>query len=172
MATSMRSFFGFLGFVAVLILLVAAFAVPAVVGPMVASTVRAASPFGDQPLDVQVDVDAIGLIRGFVREIHVSGSNLERDGGTIESLDIKVQAVGIGDHAFTETLGGLDGIALPTDDGSSISVARVTLSGPSTALTAEATMERAAALAFIQHQFDAQGVAVSDLQLIAGACRS
>ena len=33
---------------------------------------------------------------------------------------------------------------------------------------AEATMERAAALAFIQHQFDAQGVAVSDLQLIAG----
>jgi hypothetical protein len=164
----MRGFFGFLGFVAVLVALVAAFAVPSVVGPMVASSVRAASPFGDQPLDVQVDVDAIGLIRGFVREIHVSGSKLELDGATIESLDLRVRAVGIGDHAFAETLGGLDGIAIPTGDGSIISVARVTLSGPSMALIAEATMERAAAVAFIQHQCDVQGVAVSDLQLTAG----
>jgi hypothetical protein len=164
----MRGFFGFLGFVAVLIVLVAAFAVPPVVGPMVASSMRAASPFGDQPLDIQIDVDAIGLIRGFVREIHVSGSNLERDGATIESLDVKARAVGLGDHAFLETLGGLQGVEIPTFDGSAISVERITLSGPSTALTAEATMERGAAVAFIQHQFDAQGVAVTDLALTDG----
>ncbi len=164
----MRGFFGFLGFVAVLIVLLAAFAVPAVVGPMVAASVRAASPFGEQSLDVQVEVDAIGLIRGFVREIHVSGAGLERDGATIESLDVTVRAVGIGDHGFMESLGGLKGVAIPTFDGSAIMVDRITLAGSSSALTAEATLEREAALAFIQHQFDAQGIVVSDLELTPG----
>lgn len=164
----MRSFFGFLGFVTVLIVLVAAFAVPAVVGPMVATAVRAASPFGEQPLDVQVKVDALGLIRGFVGEIRVSGSNLQRDGATIESLDVTVRTVGIGDHGFLETSGGLDGVSIQADDGAVISVDRIALSGPSTAVIAEATMDRAAALAFIQHAFEAQGVAVSGVELIDG----
>jgi hypothetical protein len=164
----MRGFLGFLGFVTVLIVLLAAFAVPAVVGPMVASAVRAASPFGDQPLDVQVKVDALGLIRGFVGEIRVSGSNLERDGTTIESLDVTVRTVGIGDHAFLESSGGLDGVTLQADDGAVISVDRITLSGPSSAVLAEATLDRAATLAFIQHVFDAQGVAVSGIELTAG----
>ena len=164
----MRGFFGFLGFVAVLLVLLAAFAVPAVVGPMVTTAVRAASPFGKQPLDVQVEVDAIGLIRGFVREVHVSGAGLERDGATIESLDVTVRAVGLGDHRFMESLGGLKGVAIPTFDGSVIMVDRIRLAGSSSALTAEATLEREAALAFIQHQFDAQGIVVSDLELTPG----
>jgi len=164
----MRGFFGFLGFVAVLIVLLAAFAVPAVVGPVVATAVRAASPFGDQPLDVQVDVDPIGLIRGFVREVHVSGASLERDGATIKSLDVTVRAVGIGDHAFTDALGGLRGVGIPTFDGSVISVDRITLSGSSRALIAEATLKREAALAFVQHQFDVRGIAISGLELTPG----
>ncbi len=164
----MRGFFGFLGFVAVLVVLLAAFAVPAVIGPVVATAVRAASPFGDQPLDVEVDVDAIGFIRGFVRQIHVTGTGLERDGVTIKSLDVTVEAVGIGDHAFTEALGGLRGVGIPTFDGSVISADRITLSGPSTALVAEATLDREAALAFVQHQFDVQGIAISGLELTSG----
>jgi hypothetical protein len=161
----MRSFFGFLGFVAVLVVLLAAFAVPAVVSPMVASAVRAASPFGDHQLDVQVKVDALGLIRGFVSEIRVSGTNLERDGSTIESLDVTVHTVGIGDHAFQETSGGLDGVSILDVDGALIGVDRIALSGPSTGVTATATMDRAAALAFIEHAFATQGVAVSGVEL-------
>lgn len=164
----MRGFLGFLGFVTVLIVLVAAFAVPAVVGPMVASTVRAASPFGEQPLDVQVKVDALGLIRGFVGEIRVSGSSLERDDATIEALDITVRTVGIGDHAWEATSGGLEGVSIQADDDAVISVDRITLSGPSSAVVAEATMGRAATLAFVQHAFESQGVAVSGIELTAG----
>jgi hypothetical protein len=164
----MRSLFGFVAFVTVLVAIGGALLVPPIAGPIVVSAVRNASPFGTQPLDVQADVDAIGLIRGFVREIHVSGKNLERDGATIETLDVKAQGVGIGDHAFSDTVGGLAGVSIPTDDGSVIRIDRISLSGPSTALLAKASLERASALAFIQHALDAQGVAVSDLQLTNG----
>ncbi|MEO5703849.1 MAG: hypothetical protein ABIZ52_00205 [Candidatus Limnocylindrales bacterium] len=100
----MRSFFGFLAFVTGLIVLVAAFAVPAFVAPAIATEVRNASPFGDQPLDVQVDVNAIGLIRGFVSEIRVSGADLERviSGGiSLVVFGQRVEvAVGVQDGAF------------------------------------------------------------------------
>ena len=164
----MRSLFGFIAFVTVLVVAGAAFIVPPVVGPMVATAVRAASPFGDQAIDVQVDVNALGLIRGFVSEIRISGTNLNRDGVSIESLDVTAAGVGIGDHAFAETTGGLHGVSIPTDDGSVIDVDRITLSGPSTALTADAFLDRAGAIAFIQHAFDVQGVPVSDVQLTNG----
>jgi hypothetical protein len=48
----MRSFLGFAGFLLVLIVVGAAFLVPPIVGPLVAAQVRAASPFGAQPLDI------------------------------------------------------------------------------------------------------------------------
>jgi hypothetical protein len=168
MAASMRSLFGFIAFATVLIVAGAALIVPPVVGPMVATAVRAASPFGDQPLDVQVDVNALGLIRGFVSEIRVSGTNLGRDGVSIESLDVTAHGVGIGDHAFAETTGGLQGVSIPTDDGSVINVDRITLSGPSKALTAVAHLDRAGAVAFIQHALEVQGVAVTGLELTSG----
>jgi hypothetical protein len=164
----MRSLLGFVAFVAVLVGIGAALLVPPLVGPMVVSAVRNASPFGTQSMDVQADVDAIGLIRGFVREIHVSGKGLDRDGATIETLDVRAHGVGIGDHAFAESSGGLEGVSIPTDDGSVIRIDRISLSGPSTALLAKARLERASALAFVQHALDAQGVAVSDLQLTNG----
>jgi hypothetical protein len=164
----MRSLFGFVAFLTVLVAIGGALLIPPIVGPMVVSAVRNASPFGTQPLDVQADVDAIGLIRGFVREIHVSGKNLDGDGATIETLDVRAQGVGIGDHAFSDLVGGLTGVSIPTDDGSAIGIDRITLSGPSTALTAKASLERASALAFIQHALDAQGLPVSDLQLTNG----
>jgi hypothetical protein len=164
----MRGFLGFVAFVLVLVGIGAALAVPPIVGPVVVTAVKNASPFGTQPLDVQADVDAIGLIRGFVREIRVSGTNLERDGVTISSLDIAVQGVGIGDHDFSATTGALEGVLIPTGDGSTISVDRISLSGPSTALTAKAHLDRVAALAFVQHALDSQGLVVSNLQLTNG----
>jgi hypothetical protein len=164
----MRSLFGFLGFVAALIVLVAAFAIPALVSPMVATAVRAASPFGDQPLDVQVDLNALQLIRGFVSEIRISGTGLEEDEVTIGALAVTVRGVGIGDHAFSEVQGGLDAIAIPLGDGASVVVDRITLSGSSTNLTANAVLGRTAAIAFLERAFDDQGVTVSGIELTTG----
>lgn len=165
----MRSLFGFLAFVTVLAALGAAFLVPPLVGPAVASAVRTASPFGQQPLDVVVDVDAIGLTRGFVREIHVSGKNLDRDGATIESLDVIVGGVGIGDHQFTETSGGLAGVRVSSEDGFVVTIDRVTLSGPSCALTAEAKLGRAAALAFPGDPWRLTGATISTNGMVIDA---
>lgn len=165
----MRSFLGFVVFVLALLVLGAAFLVPSVVAPMVASAVRDASPFGNQPLDVQVDVDALGLIRGFVGEIRISGSDLERDGLTIGSLALAVSDVGIGgDHAFASVSGTLDDVSVPLDHGAPIVVRRIELSGSSASLTATAHLDRAAAIAFVQKSLDQQGVAVSDIALTSG----
>jgi hypothetical protein len=166
----MRGFLGFAVFVLVLLTLGAALLAPAVLAPMVVSAIRDASPFGDQPLDVEVRVDALGLIRGFVGEIRVSGTNLGRDGLTIGSLAVTAREVGIGgDHAFASLFGTLGRVAVPQEDGDPIVITRIELSGPSSDLTATAHLDRAAAIAFIQRAFDQQGVAVSDIELAGGS---
>lgn len=164
----MKSLFGFLTFVTVLIVLGAAFAVPALVAPAIDSEVRSASPFGEQPLDVAVDVNAIGLIRGFVGEIRVSGVDLERDGVTIGSLGITAQNVGIGDHAVGAISGSLESVTIPTFFGGSILVRDIALSGSSSALTATAHLNHDAAVAFIEQAFVEQGVAATDIELTSG----
>ena len=165
----MRNLLGFLAFVAVLIALVAGLVVPALVAPMVASAVRAALPFGSQPVDVQVSVDAIGFIRGFVGEIRISGKDLRDEDHDIPigSVDVTFDGVGIGDHAFAAATGSLDAVTLPLGDATLI-VRRVVLAGPSTALTATAHLDRQAAIAFIQHAFDEQGVDIGDVDLATG----
>jgi len=119
-------------------------------------------------LDVQVDVNALGLIRGFVGEIRVSGAQLSRDGVTVGSLAFTVRNVRIADHAFKEVLGGLDNVAIPTGTGASITIDRIALTGSSTELVAHASMDRTQALEFVRRAFDDQGVAVSDIVLTPG----
>jgi hypothetical protein len=164
----MRSFLGFLVFIAALVAVLAAFALPAVVSPLVVSAVRSASPFGDQPLDVEVDVDAIGLIRGFVREIRISGEDLERDGVVVGSLDLAIQGVSIGDQGFAGLAGGLDAVDVGLPEGTSIRVGSVELSGPSTAVHARATLEAPEAEALILAAFADAGLELDGLQLVEG----
>lgn len=164
----MKSLFGFIAFVAVLIVLLAAFAVPGLVTPAIASEVRAASPLGEQPLDVSVDVNALGLIRGFVGEIRVSGSSLERDGVTIGSLGITAQNVGIGDHMVDAISGGLDTVSIPKTAGGWILVHDIALSGSSNALIATAHLEHDAAVEFVEQAFVEHGVAATDIELASG----
>jgi hypothetical protein len=168
----MRSFVGFLFFLTVLVALAAAFLVPAVVAPWVASAVRDASPFGDQPIDVEVDMDAIGLIRGTVGEIRISGRDLERDGVRIASLAVSVHDVGIGDHEFRAVDGGLESILIPLGDPGAapdLEITRIDLSGPSEAIVAEVRLDQPAALTFVTRSFADQGVDVTDMELINGA---
>jgi hypothetical protein len=164
----MRSLLGFLVFIAVVVALVVAFAVPPLVAPMVAAAVREASPFGDQPITVEVDVDAIGLVRGFVGEIRISGENLEDDDLRIGRLDLTVRSVRLDDHTFSGIDGGLSAVAVPLFDLEPLIVSRIALSGASDGVTATASLDHDAALAFITRTFVEQGVDASGIELIDG----
>jgi hypothetical protein len=165
----MRSLLGFLVFTAVLVTLGLTLLVPPIVGPLVVARVREASPFGDQPLDITADVNAIGLIRGFVGEIHVSGKGLARDAVGIGQLDITVHDVAIGDHSFSSVVGRLDAVTVPLpDEVTMLSIERIDVSGPSTALVATAHLSRDEALAFLRWSFADAGITVDELDLIPG----
>lgn len=164
----MRSLLGFLVFITIVVAVGIALLVPAIVAPMVAAAVREASPFGEQPLTVEVDVDAIGLLRGFVGEIRISGADLEQEGVAIGDLAITVQNVRIDDRSFTAIDGGLESVAVPLVDGEPLPVERIELTGASDAVTASARLDYAATLAFITRSFDVQGVDARDVELIDG----
>lgn len=164
----MRSLIGFLAFTATLVGLLAAFAVPAFVEPAVVAAVRAASPFGEQPLEVEVDVDAIGLLRGFVGEIRISGSNLATDGATIGALDITVRGVGIADRAFDSIVGSLGAIDVVDGDGSTIRVESVALSGPSGAVEAVAHVDAAQSQRLLLAALADAGYVLDGLRLVDG----
>jgi len=165
----MRSLFGFLAFTVVLVGLGLALLVPAIVGPMVVAEVRAASPFGDQPLRVTADVDAIALIRGYVGEIHASGENLEREEFRIGALDLTARDVAIGDHSSSAVSGRLDAVSVLLPDAFTLlEISSVDLSGPSDAVVATAHVDREAALAFMRWSFADAGIVVDDIDLIPG----
>ena len=164
----MRSLLGFLVFIAVVIGLVVAFAVPAFVAPMVVAAVRDASPFGDQPIDVEVDVDAVGLLRGFVGEIRISGEDLSRDEVRIGALDLVIRDVRIADNSFDALDGALGDVAVPVFDLEPLVVDRIALAGASDDVSATATLDHDAALAFVTRSFAEQGIDASGIELIDG----
>lgn len=163
----MRSLIGFLALLVVL-LVAAAIAVPAIVKPMVVSAVRTGSPFAGQALDVQVDLDAVDLLRGVIGEIHVTGSHLERGGVTIAHLDVTATDVRIGDHPVASIEGSLVGVDVLLDDGATLRMSSIGVTGPSNELEAVAHLDAGQATAFVQHAFDEEGVSVGEIQLADG----
>lgn len=164
----MRGLVGFVVLTATLVALLAAFAVPAVVAPVVAAAVRAASPFGDQPLEVEVDVDPLALLWGQVSEIRISGANLERDGASVGALDLTVRGAGLGDREFERVEGSLATIAVAGQDGRPIRVRSVLLGGPSRAVVAKAGVDPADAVALIGAALADAGFRVDSIQLVDG----
>jgi hypothetical protein len=164
----MRSFLGFVVFIAALVAVLAAFALPAAVSPLVVAAVRDASPFGDQPLHVEVDLDAIGLAQGFVREIRISGTDLAGEGVLVGSLDLVIQAVAIQGHGFQGVAGGMAAVDVALADGRSVRVRSVTLSGPSTAIAARVTLDPSEAVALIRAELGDAGVQVDAVELVDG----
>ena len=164
----MRSLLGFLAFIAVVIALVVALLVPTIVAPMIAAAVREASPFGDQPLDVKVEVDAIGLLRGFVSEIRISGTDLEDRDVRIEELAITVRGLRLDDRSFSAIDGGLQVVAIPLGGAEPLLVDRIALSGDSATVHATVQLDHAAALTFVNRSFADQGVEARDIELIDG----
>jgi hypothetical protein len=104
------------------------------------------------------DVNAIGLVRGYVGEIHVSANGLERDEVRIGALDLTARDVAIGDHSFSAVNGTLEAVSVLLPDAVTLlEIRSVDISGPSDAVVATAHLDRDAALAFMRWSFAMSG---------------
>jgi len=168
MSPAVRSILGFLVLVAVLLALGIGVLLPAVVAPIVASQVRASSPFGDQPIDVDVDVDPLGLLSGRIREIRVRGTNLESNGARIGTVDVTAEDVGIFDRAFHGLDGRLEDLDMALADGTVVRIGTVTLTGPSTDVTAIAQLSPTDAVKLIRASLGKADVVVDSVELVDG----
>jgi hypothetical protein len=166
----MRSFLGWAILVA-LLLAIGFVLAPIVVRPLIADAVRAVSPFGGEPLDVSVDVSTTGLLHGTIDSVHVIGASLASERLTIGHLDLTVSNVGIGDHSFSAVTGDLDDVALQRADAGDAHARRVTLTGPSDAVDATASIDKDSALAMVRAALASAGLPAGDLALTSTGVR-
>lgn len=162
---------GFLGFVFVLVaaLVVAALViVPVAARPIVEDAVRAVLPFGDQPVDVEIDVNPVGLLLGTIDRIRVTGVELEAEGAIIGQLDMTVTDVSTASRTFRTLTGRLANVELPFVQSSTLVVTSIELGGPFGDVDAEARLDVRASLALIGNAFADAGMAVEQLELIEG----
>jgi hypothetical protein len=163
----MRGVLVFLVFAATLIALLVFVAGPVVARPLAVDAVRAAIP-GDDPVDVEVDVDGFDLLRGQVGEVRVSGANLTSDAVTVRSFELSVNRVGLDGRTFAALTGGLDGVNVGLADGSTLDIGHVALSGPSTAVVADVRLQPPAAEAIILAALAEAGLPVDRASLVEG----
>jgi hypothetical protein len=162
---------GFLAFVFVLLAALAVAAlviVPIVVRPIVADTVRAALPFGDQPVNVDVELNPVGLLSGTIDRIHVTGTGLRAEGAVIGELDMTLTNVSTTDHRFRTASGRLRNVELPFVQSSTLTITSIELDGPYGDVAAMALLDVRASLAVIGNAFADAGIAVEGLELIDG----
>jgi hypothetical protein len=166
----MRTFLGWVVLVA--ILGAAAYVLaPIVARPLVADAVRAVSPFGATPLEVDVDADPAGLLQGKIASIHVTGANLTSTRLDIGRLDVTANGVRILDRSFVSVSGSLESVTLRRGDGTQTQAGQVGISGPSNAIEATATVGRDAALEIVARALAGAGLPTEDLELIDGGVR-
>jgi hypothetical protein len=142
--------------------------VPLIARPIVVAAVQAASPFGSQRLDIDVDLNVFGLLRGTIDRIHVRGTSLKRGDVTIAAMDVTLTDVATSGHEFRGATGTLATIQVPTNDTSSLTIDEVKLAGPSSALIATASLDRAAATHLVTAAFADGGIEVGAIELGAG----
>ena len=145
-----------------------AIVVPLVARPVIVAAVQSASPFGDQPLDIEVDCNVFGLLTGTVDRIRVRGANLARGGVTVGALDVTLTDASTSGRAFGAVDGTLALIQVPIDDATALTIDEVRLARSSADMTAVATLDRAAAILLIEFAFAQGGVDVSGIELGAG----
>lgn len=153
---------------AALIVAGVAIAVPLIARPIIVAAVQDASPFGDQPLDVEVDCNVFGLLFGTVDRIHMAGTELRRGDATIGAFDVTMVDVATSGAAFRHVAGTVAAIDIPLDDGTALTVDQVSLDGPSADTTAIATLDHAAAIQLIESALADGGVDAGDVELGSG----
>ena len=162
---------GFLGFVFVLLAALAVAAlviVPIVVRAIVADTVRDALPFRDQPVDVEVDLNPVGLLVGTIDRIHVTGKDLEAEGARIGEIDMTLTDVSTTSQTFRTASGRLRNVQLPFVQSSVLTITSIELDGPYGDVAAVALLDVRGSLAIIGNAFADAGIAVEGLELIEG----
>jgi len=138
---------------AALIVTGVAILVPVMVRPMVVDAVRAALPFGDQPLDVEVDFNVFGLLQGRIDRIHLHGTDLASGDVRIGALDATATGVATTGRSFQAVDGTLAGVDVPAIDGGTISIQEISLRGASGEATATARLGATATIAFVESAF-------------------
>ena len=154
---------------AVVIVAGVAIVVPLVARPMIATAVQAASPFGDQVLEVEVDSNVFGLLTGTVDRIRVRGADLRRGDVTVAKLDVTLTDVATSGRAFRTVDGTLALIDVPIDGADPITIDDVKLDRSSTDMSAVATLGHEAAIRLVQSAFVDAGMEVTDIQLGTGS---
>jgi hypothetical protein len=162
---------GFVAFVLALVavLVVAALViVPGVIRPIVVDQVRAALPFRDQPVNVDVDVNSVRLLLGTIDSIHVTGEALETDGATIGRLDLTFRDVSTTSHAFKSIGGTLQKVGLPFVQDTELVLDSITVDGASDDVHAVADLDIRASLSVIGNAFADAGIPVASVELVDG----
>lgn len=168
MSRPMRGFLGSVLLLLAVLALAALVALPMVVRPMVVDTVRAASPFGEGPIEVQVDINPIALLLGSIDRIHITGADLQAEGAEVAGLDLTLTDVSTSGHTFRALEGRLTGVSVPFVEGSALAIETVELSGASSDVSAVARLDLRATLALVGNAFADAGIAVESLELVDG----
>lgn len=164
----MRGFLAFLAFTTALIGVLAFVVVPLLVRPLVVDAVRAALPFGDQPVAIEVDVDGLGLLGGYVERVRIRGDDLVAGEARIGVVDVTLRQVGLGARDFVSITGGLESVTVQLGDGTSVEVTQVRLSGPSANVRADARVDAPNAEALVVSALANAGLAVDRVSLADG----
>lgn len=161
----MRIFLGLALFAAAWMGLLTLVLLPAIVEPLVVDAVRAASPFGTEGLEVDVEVSAAGLLVGSIDSIRLRGSDLDAGGAAVGSMDITISSVSTTDHSFANMAGTVSSLAILVD-GVVGAVDRITLSDSTAEVVAVVSLDAPSALALIRNAFADAGMAIEQVQLV------
>ena len=146
MSRPMRGFLGLVLLLVVALLVAALVVVPMMVRPIVVDAVRDATPFGDAPLEVEVDANPVTLLLGSIDRIRITGVDLQAEGADIAGLDVTITGVSTSTHEFRGLSGRLQGVSLPFVTASALVIDSVELTGSSGDVEAIARLDLRAAL--------------------------
>ncbi|NJD28807.1 MAG: DUF2993 domain-containing protein [Chloroflexi bacterium] len=164
----MRSFLGFVVFVAVLVAVLVFVVGPVVARPVLEALIRDALPFESETVSVSVDVGP-SLLGGEVDAVTVSGRDLQGADGSIGTLDLTVRGFSIVSRTFEASAGRLEDVQVRLEDGTATSIDLVELSGPSDAVAATATIDAVATEGLIRSKLAERGIVPERVQLVSGA---
>jgi len=153
----MRSFIGFVVFLALLIAVLVLVVAPLAARPLIATLVRDALPIDDGAVTVDVDV-GLALLSGEVDALAIAGRDLRSGEATIGLLQVELTGFDLFSRAFRVIDGRLEDVEVQLADGTAVSLERIEVSGPSDALWAKASLDAAAVELLVRSKLAEQGI--------------
>lgn len=153
----MRSFIGFVVFLALLIAVLVLVVAPLAARPLIATLVRDALPIDEGAVTVDVDV-GLALLSGEVDALAIAGRDLRSGEATIGLLQVELTGFDLFSRAFRVIDGRLEDVEVQLADGTAVSLERIEVSGPSDALWAKASLDAAAVELLVRSKLAEQGI--------------